>query len=336
MARIRIYILVAIVVNAALIGCGGQSAAIKSSWHEKFDWKAEDYFDDPKVVALCKAIAANNLGEIARLISDGAHVNAKGKGNMTPLLWAFPDNKLDRFKRLLELGADPNITVESEFNTHGGISPGDSVTHLAAATSFPGYLEAVFRFKANPNLVRKSKLGSRDTPIFTVITGRCPDKIEGIKLLVTKGADLNYLNGGGVTPTMEAASRGFYNLALVLLESGADPHIYQSNGLMKLTHVLYREESRLPYSAPQQKADYHKLVHWLDKHGESIEQARSDEKRWESWGAYGSEKKAKLMEAERKSRLAREASKVDAETAAHKAKETGKKAAATISDPKKK
>ena len=125
-------------------GCAEISEAMGSTWQQKFGWKAEDYFNDPQVVALCRAIEANDIAEIARLVMAGANVNAQGKGRMTPLLWAFPDNKLDRFQRLLEHGADPNVIIESDFNTRGGMSAGNSVTHMACNTSFPGYFEAVF------------------------------------------------------------------------------------------------------------------------------------------------------------------------------------------------
>jgi hypothetical protein len=108
------YLLVAVVT---LVGCGEASRITGTTWHQKFGWKAEDYFSDPQVIALCHAIAANNLAEIDRLVAAGANVNAKGKGNMTPLLWAFPDNKLDRFERLLKHGAGPCSETGEDWGT---------------------------------------------------------------------------------------------------------------------------------------------------------------------------------------------------------------------------
>src|SRR5262249_43090774 len=151
---------------------------------------AEEYFDDPQVIALCHAIEANDLAEIDRLIAAGANVNAKGKGNMTPLLWAFPDDKMDRFKRLLEHGANPNVVTESDFNTHGGLSSGDSVTHMACRTEFAGYFEAVFAHGGDPNLDKRG-----DTPLFSVINGVRADKKTMVQSLITKGADLNHMSG---------------------------------------------------------------------------------------------------------------------------------------------
>lgn len=139
-------LLVALFVTPPPVDAEQPKQMAPESWHEKFKWKAEDYFDNPQVIALCKAIEANDLKEIDRLVADGANVNAKGKGNMTPLLWAFPDNKSKRFKKLLEHGADPNVIVENDFNTKmSGIRPGDSVTHLVCKTRFPKYFDYVFQ-----------------------------------------------------------------------------------------------------------------------------------------------------------------------------------------------
>ncbi len=174
MRSAQTHALIALIICQFVAGCGDGTKLVNKTWHEKFGWKAEDYFDDPKVVALCHAIESNDIKEIDRLVADGANVNAKGKDNMTPLLWAFPDNKLDRFNLLLRHGADPNIAVEGDFNTRGAITPGDSVTILAAGTSFPGYFEAVFDQGGDPNLVCKSKFRYRRTPLLILIAGSAP------------------------------------------------------------------------------------------------------------------------------------------------------------------
>ena len=75
---------------ATLLLLGSTGGCIKRSAHERLKWKAENFFSDPGVISLCKAIEAKNLKEIDRLVKSGVNVNAKGRGNMTPLLWAFP------------------------------------------------------------------------------------------------------------------------------------------------------------------------------------------------------------------------------------------------------
>ena len=58
--------LIALIICQFVAGCGDGTKLVNKTWHEKFGWKAEDYFDDPKVVALCHAIESNDLKEIDR------------------------------------------------------------------------------------------------------------------------------------------------------------------------------------------------------------------------------------------------------------------------------
>jgi len=181
------YTLTGAILCLAVAGCGEVLRVTGSTWHEKFGWKAEDYFADPKAIALCHAIEANDLDEMDRLIAAGADVNAEGKDGMTLLLWAFPDNKLDRFKKLLEHGADPNVVTKSDFNTHGGFhrGGGDSVTHMACRTEFAGYFEAVFDHGGDPNLIRDSDRhhdqtrprSNRRTPSCKIGRASCRERV---------------------------------------------------------------------------------------------------------------------------------------------------------------
>ena len=125
-------------------------------------WKAEEYFDDPQVVALCKAIEKEDLAEIERLVAAGADVNARGKDTMTPLLWAYPagEKVLDK---VLELGADPNTQYDSFFGTQGQIERGDSLLFMAIKSTgshntanpekFQNYIDILLKHGADPNLI---------------------------------------------------------------------------------------------------------------------------------------------------------------------------------------
>lgn len=284
------------------VGCG---ALAPSTWHSKFNWKAEDYFTDKQVIELCRAIEANDLEEMKRLIAAGADVNAKGKGNMTPLLWAFPDNRPERFKLLLENGADPNVIVASDFNTKNqGIRPGDSVTHMAAKTDFPKQFEYVMQHGGDPNLVNPE---TGDPLLFVLIHGARHDRV---KLAVEKGADVNQKNGSGVPPVIESISWfAQFDLALYLLSQGADPGAYIEEQNMKLIHMMLVKKAGLHRLSTQQQTDYHKLEQRVVEIGESFEEAEADIKRWESWKAKPPSEFGRLRRAEMAARKAKEEAK---------------------------
>lgn len=286
-----------------ITGCG-RLVGMRKTYHQRCGWKAEDYFTDPKVIALCRAIEANDLAEMERLVQAGADVNAQGKGKMTPLMWAFPDNHLPRFKWLLEHGADPNVKIESEFNTRGFMVPGDAVTHFVCKTAFPGYFDAVFEYGGDPNL-RTSRY--EDVPLTVVIKWGPGNREEMIRKLIALGADPNLLSGGR-TQAMRAVSwGGQYGLANLLLDLGADHRVYDQKGLRRLIHVVVAEEQAFRGDDPRQKADYQALLQRLTDRGESYEAAKADIARWDSWSNATFREKMAAEIAERKAREQAEA-----------------------------
>ena len=307
-APIRVPVVLVAAALLPLIGCSEASRSSskpRGSWYDKFDWHAEDYFDDPKVIALCQAIEKEDLAEIDRLVAAGADVNALGKGKMTPLLWAFPENKPEVFKRILEHGANPNVYVEDDFGTQmSGIVPGDSVTHLAAETWFPNYFKYVMQHGGDPNLVDPQY---NETPLFSVIKGHCTNKPEAVQLLIDAGADLDFVSGGGVTASMQAVTWfGQYGLALQLLEAGADPEVYQRDSNAQVVHMGCWEVRRRPYWSAKQKQDYDKLVEWLKTRGVSFEKAKADNARWKEEGKLLPAQIRAVREREVKERIRRE------------------------------
>ncbi len=277
-------------------GCLQTKSTSHSSWHQKFKWQAGEYFTTPLEIALCNAIEANDLDEMERLIAKGADVNARGVGSMTPLLWAFPDNKMERFKLLLGNGANPNVVVESDFGTHGAIIPGDSVTHLAARTVFPEHFLWVMKDGGNPNLEHRRH---RATPLHAVIESLGANKCERIQALINAGADLEH-HSLGDAPAKHAIARGQYEIVLQLLHAGADYRAYGDGQLTRLIHVL-------AMSNRPKDDSYYKLLRWLEVRGESLEEAKVDLARWDSWNGMDPKKATMLRKKEIAARLATEA-----------------------------
>lgn len=305
---IRAFELLGGVLLLLALGCGKPGERMQPSWHQKYGWQAENYFTDPKVIALCRAIEANDLPEMRRLIAAGVDVKTLGKDNMTPLLWAFPDNKLDRFRLLLEHGADPNVFIKSKFGVEGGFRVGDSVTHMACKTIFP-YFDDVFANGGDANLPNGVEQERGEGPLFTVITAGLgiQETKRRIDILLKRGANINQTVFR--TPLMNAASfGGQYEIAMHLIENGADVKLYGPDERIKLTHLLVQAENGLlKIAAPEQKNAYQKLVKMVEDRGESLQQARDDYARWESWRGLSLDTKSHQWKQEVEARKQREA-----------------------------
>jgi hypothetical protein len=245
------------------------------SFHQKFGWKAEKFFEDPKVIALCNAIEANDLYQMERLIAEGADVNATGKGNMTPLMWAFPDEMFERFNLLLELGADPNIKITDNLGVQSGFMKGDSVTTMSAKTRFANYFEAVMKHGGDPNM----RNGFNQPVLHSIIEAPIKDCKSRCALALKQGADIEGRWAGG-TPVITAVICGKFDIAIFLLEQGADSKAYHDDELLRVIHLVLRKEKDLGRLPPEYLISFERLTEWLRSDGEDLDAAREDLKRW--------------------------------------------------------
>jgi len=257
-----------------------------SRWHRMVKWSAEDYFDDPKTVKFCHAIERNDVDAMNRLIAAGANVNALGKEGMTLLLWAFPDRKLERFECLLEHGADPNVFFESDFGVgrrpfhpypenknlydDRGCHAGQSVTHLACRSPVIEYMQQVFAHGGNANLVDKK---TKEVPLDIALRFNMPHKRARVEILLREKADLNRK---GSYPAIRVVKRHAYDVALLLLQSGADISRTQPKSTRTLVHWVLMHEEHLPFSDAKRASDYQALVDWLEEHEAPFDKARAD------------------------------------------------------------
>jgi len=266
-------------------------------WWKAMEWKAKDYFNDPKVIALCKAIDRNNLKKIDRLVTEGVDVNTKGKDNMTPLLWAFGRNRLEPFKKLLEHGADPNVKVTSNFNTEHpnypfyAIGRGDTVLLLAAQTGKPDYLKYIMQHGGDPNVIGAEF--HRNSLLMIVVRYRSTNQKECIQILMDAGADLDYRSVGGhaVLTALEAAGSQ-YDVMLQLLEAGASFHNCNDRGRTFIHRFLEYVPQR---PTKWQEKGYTKVLEWLEANGADIEGARKDIETWHQGNALSPERIAELQ-----------------------------------------
>jgi hypothetical protein len=97
---------------------------------------------------------------------------------------------------------------------------------------------------------------------------------------------LNHINGSENTPAEGAVGFGQFDLALQLLEAGADYKIRASKkSSRQLIHDVVTREKSLPRYSEKQRAGYMKLLAWLKDRGVDVEAVRADIARWSDPGS---------------------------------------------------
>jgi len=171
-----------------------------------------DFFAEPEL-AVAKAIRKDNTQQITKLIANDnvININATGNHGMTLLGWACAHRYPKSVKKLLELGADPNLEIID----------GDSKTHLVAITA-SGVSDEVFELLLNHNGNPNGKIDG--TPaIFKTVYAR---RLDRLKLLVDKGADIDAIDKQTSTSLVSFCGLiNQYEYVVWLLEQGAD-HVY--------------------------------------------------------------------------------------------------------------
>ena len=217
------------------------------------------------------AVEAEDLVEIDELVQSGVDVNARGRANMTPLLWAFPMGE-KAFRRLLEHGADPNVKLTERIYP---FYAGDSVTFLAAGpspshacifhdVSMDNYLKLVLEHGGDANLQN----GHGRTPLFAAVTA-FEDSERRIRLLLEAGADIDHQDLYGDTPAMFAERHRRYDSLLVLLEANANLRLVNKSGI----DVVFMVGRRLNWSTGRAENET-PVVNWLKQRGYDLEAAR--------------------------------------------------------------
>ena len=231
------------------------------------EWAAENFigfmsletmFPDPQVRALARAARAGNVRKIDELVAEGVDVNAKGKSDAPPLYWAMGlkagnawswSGSVRGFERLLELGADPNVDFADTTVTHSSVShPNDD------------FLKAVLAHGGDPN----HKVGVQQwTPMYEAAFRGYTEKLL---MLLEGGGKIDALTFAGDSLVTAATRNTRYDLALLLLERGAD---YRGGGLAR---TLFREQE-LGGPAPEfpeARREFEALIDWLAGRGAKI------------------------------------------------------------------
>ena len=244
-------------------------------------WKVEEYFEDPQLIALCKAIDKEDMVEIDRLVAAGADVNARGKDGMTPLLWAYGSGE-KALEKVLQLGADPNTVFNHDFKSRGVIDPGDTLLFVAMKSTAPStwypekfqnYVDILLKHGADPNFVQE-RIGT--VPLHNAIRFH---NVKVISKLVQAGADVDFRLDGKIPLLNYAATHQSFDVMLELLQHGADYRAIDPNNGLSSIQIL-GSYPLLIDNTSQTGQDFHEVIAWMETRGMSIDRAKEQ---WELW-----------------------------------------------------
>lgn len=184
--------------------------------------QAVDFFDDSAQRALAEAVERGNLDRARTALAQGADVNAVGRDGMTPLFWALAKQNIDGFRFLLEQGSNPNIIVELPPHFQEAQA---GAMEMAAQMEDPAYLRTLLEHGGDPNIIVNEQW---DIPlIYRAIMSR---RLDNVSILLDAGAKINHRDKSNATPLMQAITSRQFEIALLLLRSGADPTLEANTG----------------------------------------------------------------------------------------------------------
>lgn len=179
--------------------------------------EARAIFDDGELITLL-SIAENSSKDFAIDVHDGIDINARGKGGITPLIWAVGRRSTSAIAFLISSGADVSaVAAEGD---------GKTAVHWASAMdNSRSILEALLSAGADVDVLDGRGF---ETPLQTsIMYGRQ----ESFQVLLGSGANPNHRDRLGNTPLHVAAGVGDSIMVLTLLEAGADPTLTNKQGV---------------------------------------------------------------------------------------------------------
>ncbi|HVU17413.1 MAG TPA: hypothetical protein VHD32_10830 [Candidatus Didemnitutus sp.] len=205
----------------------------------------DDMFPDASVRKLAKAAGDGNVKEVDAIVARGVDVNARGTRGAVPLFWALHNYK--GFKRLLELGADPNVVFGD--GTEG------SVLGWATRAKDERFLQEALRHRGNPNLVDNDR---GESLLFAAIE-RGERRVD---ILLDAGADINARSREGDSVATAAARIANFEPVLHLLQRGINSHARNRSGqdLRKLAmHFVEIVDAK-----SENGKEIRKVLHWME------------------------------------------------------------------------
>lgn len=245
------------------------------------------------------AAQAGSAEAVAALLAHGADVNVKDTTHgRTPLIFAVSEDRVDAMKLLIAKGADIKATTkitdyvarsqadnaekssrDKEIQAATGKTPGGgqgafdpndpASAQLAAARAGGRGAGGAAGPRPPSDIETIGKQGGMTALHYALRDGYA----DAVKVLLDAGMDVNTPTAGDhSSPLVVATTNGQYDLAMTLLEKGANPSTPNNDGVAPLFATINNEWAlRTWYPQPtagtQQKASYLQLMEAMLKNG---------------------------------------------------------------------
>jgi ankyrin repeat protein len=197
---------------------------------------------------LAEAVKLADARMVKMLLNAGAGVDRANENGETPLMLAIKTGELPIVEMLIKAGANANVVEQFQHQTplmwavtapkHAAemtkllLSKGASVKARALYTDWPNQLSSEPRAQYRP-------VGGLTALLYASRNG-CSDCVEA---LIGAGADVNVPTPEGVTPLMVSLDNDHNDVATLLLDRGANPHVADWWGRTALWIVIDRKEA---------------------------------------------------------------------------------------------
>jgi uncharacterized protein len=211
------------------------------------------------VTPLWLAAQTGDAVMVYMLLDNKAEADAPNGDGVTPLMIAAASGNPDAVHILIERGANPNAAEKTY---------GQTPLMFAAASNEADVIPVLVEKGADVATATKVRTSPTTEPMggltalhYAVRQGN----VEAVDALLDRGADINQVSADDTTPLMLATINGQFDLAMHLLERGADATIATSAGgtpLYRVIDLQWAPKSTYPQPAAtrQQKTSYLDLI----------------------------------------------------------------------------
>jgi ankyrin repeat protein len=199
------------------------------------------------------AVKAGDVAQAAALLdADPALVDARGSGNLTPLVTATYWGQREMADLLIARGAEVDLHAAAALGLTEQVAgmldsdpeavnrhSADGWTPLALAAYFGQAEAAQLLLERGADHGLPSTNAMRNQPLHAAVAGK---RVELVELLLRAGADHGARDYNGWTPLNLAAHEGPAETVSVLLDAGADPSVANDEGRTPLATAIHERQ----------------------------------------------------------------------------------------------